>query len=150
MGFLGWVEEHWFTLLQTLGIVGGLIFSGLGFRLDVKSRRISNLIALTAGHRDIWSEFYRRPELARVLNPNVNLQEAPITETERLFVTLIIVHLSCTYHALENALSVKPDALRQDIKGLFSLPIPRAVWENMKSLQDREFVKFVEGTRLSS
>jgi hypothetical protein len=143
MGFFAWFGTHWFTLLQSVGIIAGLMFSGLALRLDAKSRRIGNLITLTASHRDIWSQLYRMPKLARVLEPNVNLKDAPITESERLFMTLLILHLSSIYHALDDSLSVKPDALRQDIKELFSLPIPRAVWEEMRRFQDRRFVKFI-------
>ena len=37
-----------------------------------------------------------------------------------------------------------PEGLRQDVKSLFSLRIPNAVWEKMKTFQDREFVRFVD------
>jgi len=120
------------------------VFTGLALRWDVKSRRIGNLINLTDAHREIWSQLYCTPKLARVLDPNANLEETPISETERLFVTLLILHLSSVYHALEEGLSVRPDRLRQDIMELFSMPIPRAVWEEIKPFQDCEFVWFVE------
>ena len=145
--FLRWLGDNWFTLLQSIGIIGGLLFTGIALRHDARGRRITNLIALTGSHRDIWSEFSRRPELARVLDPRADLAQEGVTEAEKKFVTLIVLHLSSVYHALEDSLSVTPDGLRRDIQGLFSRPVPRAVWENIKSLQDREFVRFVEACR---
>lgn len=112
--------------------------------MPTRGRRIANLIDLTAGHRDIWAQFDRRPQLARVLNPKADVTRKAVTDSERIFVTLIILHLSSVYHTLENALSVTPEGLRQDVKSLFSLPIPNAVWEKMKTLQDQEFVRFVD------
>jgi hypothetical protein len=141
---IAWIEHNWFVLLQSVGIIAGLVFTGVTLRLDVKSRRVSNLIELTEGHRDIWSQFYRRPELARVLNPHVDLSSAPVTEEERIFVSFLILHLSSTYHALHHGLTMDPEGLRQDIRRFFSLPIPHAVWEKVHALQDRAFVKFVE------
>jgi len=105
---------------------------------------IGDLIDLTQGHREIWSQLYRRPDLARVLDPKADLTDSEVTESERLFVTLIVTHLNSVYHALAERLTVRPDELQKDIRSLFSLPVPNAVWVQIKSLQDREFVRFVE------
>jgi hypothetical protein len=43
---LQWVGEHWFDLLQTAGIVGGLLFIAYTTRKDDRSRKIANLIAI--------------------------------------------------------------------------------------------------------
>jgi hypothetical protein len=51
------------------------------------------------------------------------------------------------YHAIRDGTLIKPEGLRKDIQSFFALPIPRAVWERVKPLQDREFVKFVEASR---
>jgi len=37
--------------------------------------------------------------------------------------------------------------LKKDVREFFSLPIPRAVWNEMKSYQDSDFVRFVEEAR---
>jgi hypothetical protein len=39
---------------------------------------------------------------------------------------------------------VKLEGLQTDVKEFFASPIPRAVWERMKPLQDAGFVRFVE------
>jgi hypothetical protein len=36
------------------------------------------------------------------------------------------------------------EALRKDIRWFFSLPVPKAVWEETKLRQDAGFVRFVE------
>jgi hypothetical protein len=37
--------------------------------------------------------------------------------------------------------------LREDVASFFSLPIPGAVWEEMKIYQDSDFVRFVESAK---
>lgn len=37
--------------------------------------------------------------------------------------------------------------MRWDVAWFFSLPIPKAVWEKLKPLQDEEFVAYVEECR---
>jgi hypothetical protein len=34
--------------------------------------------------------------------------------------------------------------LADDVRGFFSLPLPRAVWEKTKANRNRQFVRFVE------
>ncbi len=53
MGILRWLAENWFTLLNVIGIVGGLFFTGHSLRSETKTRRVANLLSLTQAHRDI-------------------------------------------------------------------------------------------------
>ncbi len=144
MAFFGWSEAHWFTLLQSAGIIGSLIFTAISLRIDAKVRRIGNLINLTEQHRGIWTQTYRRPELVRVLDSKVDLRSKPVTEAEELFVNLLILHLSSVFRAMQEGMFVSPEGLRLDIRRFFSRPIPRAVWEKMKSVHNRDLVRFVE------
>lgn len=75
MDFVPWLSLHWFTLLQSIGIVGGLLFTGVSLRIDTKVRRVSTLITITQQHRDIWTQLYRRPEMARHLPDPYPAQE---------------------------------------------------------------------------
>ena len=36
------------------------------------------------------------------------------------------------------------NGLREDVANFFNLPIPNAVWQEMKIFQDSDFVRFVE------
>ena len=144
MGFSQWIGQNWFVLLQSLAIIASLLFTGISLRRDAKGRRIANLIDLTASHRDIWAQFDRRPGLARVLDPKADVTRKVVTDAEKIFVTLIILHLSSVPRA-GGCLSLTPDGLQQDVKTLFSLPIPNAVWgEDQASARYPKFVEFVD------
>jgi hypothetical protein len=56
-----WLAQHWFDLLQTLGIIGGLTFTGYSLRQDERARRIGYLISIKQQYREIWEELYDRP-----------------------------------------------------------------------------------------
>jgi hypothetical protein len=144
MGVFNWLTQNWFVLLQSAGIIGSLLFTGIALYSDTKSRRVSNLVALTRQHRDIWTDFSKRPELARVLDANAKISATPVSSDEEIFVTVLVLHLNTVYHAKHDGLVLNPEGLREDIHAFFSLPIPSAVWAKIKSLQDHEFVNFVE------
>ena len=46
-----WIGDNWFALLQSIGIVGGLIYTGRVVHTDAKVRRLENRFALTKQHR---------------------------------------------------------------------------------------------------
>lgn len=144
MPLLNWVQDNWFLLLQSLGIIGGLIFTGSALQADAAARRVQNLFTLTKQHRQIWSMLYDRPQLRRVLDPAVDLDEAPVTQDEDLFVRFLIIHLSNSHLAIEAGTFSSPEGLKQDIASFFSLPIPKAVWKRAREIQDKAFVSFVE------
>ena len=142
-----WFAQHGFTLLQSTGIIAGLLFNALAFRADAKSRRVTNFITVTAHHREIWSRFAAQPELFRVLDPNADLNVTPITREEELFTRDLILHLSSAHQAMRDGWLMKWEGLPRDVRWFFSLPIPKAVWERLKPLQNREFVRFVDVLR---
>ena len=147
MGFLNWFRDNWFTLLQSLGIIGGLLFTGFSLRIDARVRRISNVFEVTKQHREIWTQLYSQPELKRILDPAVDVTQDPVTSGEELFLTLLILHLASAYRARRFGMVLSPEELRADISSFFALPIPRAVWEKSKAFQDHDFVSFVESYR---
>lgn len=142
-----WAGENWFDILSAVGIIGGLFFTALSLRSESKTRKVANLITLTASHREIWKEFYRRPELARVLNPSLDLAGQGVTPAEEEFVKFVILHLSTVYYAMKDELLMKLDGVRRDACAFLSLPLPQAVWERIKAFQNEDFVAFVEECR---
>jgi hypothetical protein len=142
---LHWIGEHWFDLLQTVGIIGGLLFTAYTVRKDERARQIGNLIAIKQQNREIWKELYERPKLVRVLSKEVDLNREPISTEEWLFVKFLILHLDTVHRAMKAGMFVELEGLQKDIKDFFSSPIPRAIWEKLKWLQDDDFVKFVHG-----
>jgi hypothetical protein len=144
MGFNEWIEQNWLALIQTGALAGGLLFTGIAVLLDARARRVGNLIQLTQQHRDLWERLYMQPELARILDPDTDPARQPVTPQEETFVIFLILHLSNTYYAMRAGFFQKLRGLRKDIERFFSLPIPRAVWEKVKDLQEESFVQFVE------
>ena len=144
MGASNWFTDHWLDLLQTIGIVGSLLFSAYTTRRAEKSRRISNLISINQEHRQIWKELYAHPELSRVTARDVDLKSSPVTDQEEVLVNSLIIHLDTVHRAMRSGLYVKIEGLQTDIRDFFSLPIPKAVWDRVKIFQDANFVKFLE------
>jgi hypothetical protein len=139
-----WAAQNWFDLLQSLGIIGGLLFTCAAFKDDTKARRTANLIEITKAHREIWTELYDRPELTRVSDRAVDLEHAPMKPAEELFIGLLILHLNTSFQAMKAGVFISPDGLRKDIGQFFSAPMARIVWTKMRALQDGDFIRFVE------
>ena len=144
MSLLQWIQSDWFTLLQSIGIIGGLFYTATAFRYDTITRRTENLIRITEHHHEIWSQLRESPKLARVLSPNPDLRMKPISTDEEFMVLALILHLSSVFHAEKSNLLTVPGNLSEDIAVFFSNPIPRKVWEKHRGRQDSVFVAYVE------
>ena len=141
---LHWVTEHWPSVIQNLGIIGGLGFTAYSLWKDERARRVANYIAISGQYREIWALPFQHPELARVLETDVDLNKTPVTVQEEIFVNQVIVHLDIVRRAIKAGVFVKMEGLRKDVHDFFLLPIPRAVYEKNKPLQDEAFAKFVD------
>lgn len=149
MGIFSWATGHWLDLLQSIGIVGGLLFTAITLQIDRRIRRVANLLTITQQHREIWKQVLEQPELQRVLARDVDLEASPVTRSEELFVLLLVLHLRSAREASKQGMFVAPEGLRKDIERFFSRPIPKTVWARIKPLQDIDFVEFVEAQRSS-
>lgn len=147
MGFSRWITENWFVILQSAGIIGGLLFTALSLRSETKTRRVSNLLKITENHRKLWTEVMRHPELHRILDERADIRHREVTREEEVFINFVIFHLNSVYYARKSGLVFKLEGLRRDISSFFSLPIPKAVWERTKLLQNDDFVAFVDACR---
>ena len=140
----GWIAENWFNILSAAGIIGSLLFTAVSLRSETKTRRISNLLALTQNHREMWAELFEHPDLGRVLDPAADLSTRPITTEEHFFITMAIQHLNSAYQAMKSDLVMNTVGVRQDVRTFFSLPVPLGVWKELRALQSPDFVEFVE------
>ena len=147
MGIGEWILQNWFNLFSAIGIIAGLWFRAFSLRSETKTRRVANLLTITANHREIWKEFLNNPKLARVRDAAADTAKQPVTDAERVFVNLVIQHINSVYYAMSDQLVVKYEGLRRDIAQFFSLPIPQAVWERMKVFQNDALVRFIEECR---
>lgn len=139
-----WFGSNWFNLLQTTGIVAGLFFTGRSFLLDTKIRRISNLLNITEHHRSIWQQVFEKPRLLRVLSAEPKLDAKPITLEERVFVNLIILHLTAVLTAIKGKVHEKPSGQDEDLREFFSLPIPNRVWNDSRKFREPEVVAYLD------
>jgi hypothetical protein len=146
MGVWEWISHDWFDLFSSAGIIGGLWFTAVSLHSETKTRRVANLLTLTANYREVWKEFFRSPELARVIDPSANVAKQPVTPAEEFFVNMIISHTSSVYEALKDELLTKQEGLRRDVRSFFSLPVPKAVWIKTKLLQNQDFAAFIESS----
>jgi hypothetical protein len=85
--------------------------------------------------------------LARVLDVSADVIKQPITRVEEIFVSMIVLHISSVYYAMNDELVIKLEGLRRDVAQFLSLPIPKAIWEKTKVLQNDALVKFIEECR---
>lgn len=144
MGILEWFGQHWFDFFQTVSVAGSLIFTGLALRDQTRAQRITNLITLTGNHREIWTNLFMFPGLARVLDQSPDLRKNPASTSEQLFVLLVIHHLHSAFQSVKDGLVIKPESLYRDVASFFGLPIPNSVWKQVEDLQDDDFAAFVE------
>ncbi len=144
MGVAGWIAAHWLSLVQTGAVTVALLFGGLAFAMDARTRKADNLIRLSERHLKLWERLYTNPQLSRILDPGADVARQPVSREEELFMIFVFLHLSDTYHIIQAGLFPKSDGLREDVHRFFSLPIPRAVWRKLRDLQDKPFARFVE------
>jgi hypothetical protein len=144
MEVLSWSVAHWFELLQSVGIVCGLLFTGFALRAEKRVVGVQTLFTITEHHRSLWTQLYSRPELGRILEKKPDFMDRPITENETRFVNLLILHLFAAYRASLAGIYTTPENLGNEVGHFFVLPIPQTVWSAIKGTQDRDFVAFVD------
>lgn len=141
---LSWVENNWFQLLQTVGVVGGLVFTGISIRQSTHARKASDLLTLTDQHRELWNEVYARPGLERIYAPQADLVGKPVTIAEERFLNEVIVHFQMGWQLATAGSLLTLDAMKADVRTFFRLPLPRAVWEATRAGRDPKFIRFIE------
>lgn len=141
---LPWLQENWFNLTQTFGIVASALLAAAAFSRETRARRLGYLLSLAEQHREVWSEAHRRPELARIFKSEVDLVADPISTVEQEFLNIVIVHFHTGWLFAKDTRFLDDTALTADARTFFSLPLPRAVWDNTRDARDPKFVRLME------
>jgi nitrate reductase gamma subunit len=142
---VGWWWSHWHEVLETVGIVGGLLFTGVTLRRDLQARKIAEYLTQASQHRRLWSQLHRRPSLRRVLEPDRDLTLEPLQVEERRFLELVFTHFHTGWLIVRSGHSLVPmGVLAADAGHLFGLPAPAAVWNEVRGIHQAAFVAFVE------
>lgn len=139
-----WLAGNWFSFIQTVGIIGGLIVAVVTMRRDTRSRQIGDYLTMIQQHRELWSEVHRRPELSRILEAEVDLVAAPSTVVEEEYLNLVIDHFYTGWLFATRAVVLRLEVLKADAREFFQLPLPRRVWDLTRDRRDPRFVRFVE------
>lgn len=145
MGFLiSWFSSHWHFLVESLGIIGSLIFTGVTVRRDLEARRVTEHLTLSGQHRRLWGQLHRRRGLNRVLEADRDLVQEPVTREEQLFLELAFVHFHTGWLICREDGSLTPvRVLALDAGHFFTLPAPSAVWAMARQSYQPEFVTFI-------
>lgn len=148
MELIEWLHyiEPYEGYIATIGVVVSLLFTAHTIRSETHTRRITNLLLITANHREIWMEYLNNPKLSRIKEFAPDLQAQPVTDVERIFITSIILHVNSVFYTSRQKLVVAYDESSvRDIVEFFKLPIPRSVWQASSKYQNADFVKFMNG-----
>lgn len=140
-----WWWQHWHEVLEAVGIVGSLIFTGVSLRHDLQARKIAEYLTQATQHRRLWGQLHRRPGLRRVLEPDRDVVEEPLSMEERRYLELVVTHFHTSWLIAGAGHSLVPlNVLAVDAGHLFSLPAPAAAWTDVRRAYQEEFVIFVE------
>lgn len=143
--FFSWLSEHWQSVLESAGIIGGLLFTGITVRRDLEARRVTEQLTLATQHRRLWGQLHRRQGLSRMLEPDRDLATCPVTREEQLFLELAFVHFHTGWLICREEGSLTPlEVLAADAGRFFRLPVPAAVWATARAAHQPEFVDFIE------
>ncbi len=141
---LQWFADKGKDTLETFALITGLFLTAAAFRADSKQRKIANLMTLAASHRDLWLQMTEKPELARVLEKDLNLKKHPVSIIEQRFVNLLITQLVVSYRAQQAGVLPEMQGVEKDVRAFLALPIPHHVWQWSKEFQEPDFVEFVQ------
>jgi hypothetical protein len=57
---------------------------------------------------------------------------------------MVISQMSSVYYATKDVLLNQQEGSRRDIAQFLSLPVPNAVWQRTKPLQNQDFAAFID------
>lgn len=138
------ILADWFTLLQSILLSAGFFVAALTFYNDTKARKVQNLLTIVRNHREIWSQYAASKDLRRIRLSSVNLVRRPVTDQERFFILSTVLHLF-TAHQAERMGQIKPFAgMEDDVQRFFSRPIASAVWKEIRTFQNPDFVRYID------
>jgi hypothetical protein len=134
---------------------GGLLVAGLGLFLNayatmrtMSSRKLLNYQELIKSHRDLWKLTLDSPKTyERLFQSNPDLEKEPISDAERRFVNLLLLHMTTAFAFSKRNDIVRIEQFRDDVDDVLAFPIPRLLWLQTRHYFNRDFVKFVDGSQ---
>lgn len=145
-----YVTQRWIDVVQAVGIISGIVFSGHAHRTDARERRAQRHFELTREHREIWEDLNARSVGKELLSKNRDLAARPRTIEETEAVRTLTLHLNAFFRSETEGIHVMPERVMEDIQDFFSHPVPRDAWREVRDFHDRAFVAFVESAFVRS
>ena len=139
-----WLNQNWFNVIQTLGIIATGLLAILTLSRETRARRFGDYLVVVNQHRELWREAYCRSELARVFQPDVDLIAAPVSVAEEEYLNLVIDHFHTGWLLARERVILRTEVLAADACHFFTLPLPRQVWESTLQGRDPKFVQFIK------
>jgi formyl transferase-like protein len=126
----------------------GLLLNAYAILKNIRSRKLLNYQEIVKSHRDLWKLTLDSPEkYSRVLSLDPDLATTPITEEERRFVNLLLIHMTSAFYFAKYSDMVRIEKMREDVWRVMSLPIPREIWHDARHNFNRDFVRLIEQSR---
>jgi hypothetical protein len=133
----------WFSLLQTVILVGTLTVAISALRSSGRATRGSNTLAIVANSRQLWSQLNTNPALQNVLRPSM-AGDDKVSSIEFNFVIQVINHEATTFE-LAQAGGISPvEGARRDIHDTMGYPVFKFVWDDNKNYRSADFVDFID------
>lgn len=142
---LSWFIAHWSGLLGDIGIVAGLLFSGLGFWTDVRVRRAQTSMDVYKLHRELWMYYDEHADLHGLFEADRDMAVVPLTAKEAHFVSFLLNHIRATFDGRNAGIYVQPECFEKDVREVFSFPAFRHAWKKAKKYHDAKFVALIDG-----
>jgi hypothetical protein len=133
---LAWLSGNWSSVLQTLGMF-------IGFWFTAKTLQLGNLLTMSEQRAALWQRAQEEPQLRRIWLHDIDVSEPP-TLAEREFLITAIILFQNGWRVAKTFDQEELRTLALDLGDIFSLPLPRAVWEKTKKFRNQRFVRFVE------
>lgn len=138
----------WYQFIEAMGIIAGMVFSGVSllfvsanYREDAENKLIASQAIIDERFDKLQDVILEKPELSRIIAETADLSAKPVTVQEIMYVKRIIQHYESGWRIeLKRG---ELDTLARDAAYFFSLPVPAAVWRNMKRFRNPGFVQFV-------
>jgi len=138
------MKAEWFTFLQSGAIITSFLFAAWAALREIRSRRLSNYLQLTAYHRDLWQLTFEHPTILDVFSHETNLQVKELDPFQRRFLNFLFLHISCSFELqLSNSL-IRIEQLEYDVADVMSYPTIKNFWEENKRFYNNNYIMFVE------
>lgn len=138
-----WLSANWFSVVQTVVLVGTLIVAVSALRSSGQATKGSNTLAIMASNRQIWSQLTTNPELQSVMRPTMSADEA-VTDSEYHFVLAVIHHTAISFELAQTGGINVIEGARRDVHDTMNLPVFKATWDKCKAYQNADFAEFMD------